>query len=69
MTKIVEAIATGGGGGAAGKKISSKDIDTAVQQAIMDCNKKGITDPEKIKAAMHAARKKVVEGEVKSDDE
>jgi hypothetical protein len=63
-SKIVEAA----GMAVAGTGVTSKIIEDAMAQATLDCAAKGITDPDKIRAAKLEARARV-KAEIRAQQE
>ncbi len=57
--KVVEAVMTAGGGGGIGGLLDPRAIEQAMGQAHLGALKKGITDPDKHRELMLAAREKV----------
>jgi hypothetical protein len=60
--RIVEAIATFAGAGRLGRGISAREIEAAMAAAACEAAAAGITDPDKVRALMLAAREKVKAG-------
>jgi len=63
-TKIVEAVGSAGGAGSNVRdKSLAKRLEAAMAAAVVKCTEAGITDPEKIRQAQHAARAEVMKGQ------
>lgn len=65
-SRVVEAV---GSAGAGGNTISAEVMEKVMSDAVMDCAKKGISDPELIREAKLAARKEYKAAVAKAEAE